>query len=91
MNRLPSYDRTSGRVERMAFLGLSLVAVTLIAMVSYDASRFALLGEEGAKLVPASISVAVTSTNKGAQPVTTLRRGSPEESAGAGGSSAPKS
>jgi hypothetical protein len=41
MNRLPSYDMQTSRVESGAFLGLSLVAVALITITALDSTRFA--------------------------------------------------
>ena len=90
--RLPGYDASSGRVERWAFFSLGLVALTLIAMTTYQASQFALMGDGNSTANSNSeIAVAGNDTNAAAKKITTIPTKVHDESAGVAGASAPKS
>jgi hypothetical protein len=91
MNRLPNYDSKSSRAERAAFLGLGVVAIALITITGYDASRFAVMRDEIPKATPISdLSVAGSDSNSAMKKVTTLAPRTPPENAGVNGA-APRS
>jgi len=92
MNRLPSYDVQTGRVERGMFLTLTLAAVALIAITTWNGLRFASQQDE-IHLAPAAENMArIEAKRQIASTNLTIYKSTPtEERTRLGGLGAPKS
>jgi hypothetical protein len=91
MNRLPSYDTRTSRVERMFFVGLGLAATALIMITVSDAARFSDCRDE----ITAALCAPTTTLpeTKGNAALTNLasRAGTPQERARVEGTVRPSS
>jgi hypothetical protein len=92
LNRLPSRDIRTERLERNLFLSLGLATLTLIAITVYDSARFS-VGEYNAKPELPNISSvqSVIQTNSAPTNLPVLRSGIAEERTRMSASSKPKS